>query len=204
MKKGICTPIYFTPVTNLGQEKNDRRLELGIKVINIFFSVSFQYKSFLCVLLVTLNRMKRIVLLLVLVASVSALTAQTFNHNLDKSLAQAKTEQKNVLMIFSGSDWCKNCIALRKNILKTTDFETFSGEKLVLLELDFPYKKKNKLPKEQEKHNEQLAEKYNKKGHFPAMVLLDANEKVIGRVHYKKNMNAKELIQQINTLTANK
>lgn len=147
--------------------------------------------------------MKRILLFFLLVASVSALRAQTFTHNLDKSVAQAKAEDKNVLMIFSGSDWCKNCIALRKTVLDTDDFEKYSRHNLVLLELDFPYKKKNQLPKEQKKYNEQLAEKYNKKGHFPAMVLLDGNKKIIGPIHYKKNMNPQQLIEQIDQLLDN-
>ena len=48
-------------------------------------------------------------------------------------------------MIFSGSDWCKPCINLKQSILLTDEFAKFSGEEMVLLELDFPYKKKNKL-----------------------------------------------------------
>ena len=148
--------------------------------------------------------MKRILLIFALMASVSFVQAQTLNHDLSKSLEQAKTEQKNVLMIFSGSDWCKNCIVLRKTILETETFEKFSTDNLVLLELDFPYKKKNKLSKEQTAHNENLAEKYNKKGSFPAMVLLDSNQKTIGTVHYKKNLKPEELIAQIEKLLVKK
>ena len=51
----------------------------------------------------------------------------------------------------------------------------FAKDNLVLLNLDFPAKKANRLSEEQTEHNEALAEKYNKKGVFPLLVVL--NEK---------------------------
>ncbi len=134
----------------------------------------------------------------------NGLSAQTFQHDMRESLALAKGAQKEVLIIFSGSDWCKPCIQLKKTILHDEDFINFSEENLVLLELDFPYKKKNKLPKEQREHNEQLAEKYNQEGAFPKVVLLDADEKVIGQVSYRNNMLPEQFINQITALKAKK
>ena len=42
-----------------------------------------------------------------------------------------------------------------------------------MLKADFPRKKKNLLPKPQQKNNNKLAEKYNSNGHFPFVVVLD-------------------------------
>ena len=44
---------------------------------------------------------------------------------------------------------------------------------------DFPRYKKNQLPAPQQKINDALAEKYNRKGEFPLTVLLNAQGKVI-------------------------
>lgn len=54
-----------------------------------------------------------------------------------------------------------------------------AGQNLVLLNADFPRRKKNLLPPEQAKKNDALAERYNKEGNFPLTLLLDANGKVL-------------------------
>jgi len=73
-----------------------------------------------------------------------------------------------------------------------------------MLELDFPYRKKNQLPKEQKAHNEQLAEQYNQEGVFPKVVLLDAEKNIIGQLQYEKNMTAAQFIKQLEVLTISK
>lgn len=97
---------------------------------------------------------------------------------------QAAKEGKSILMSFSGSDWCGNCIRLEKELFKTAAFAEFASKNLVLLKLDFPAKKKNKLSPEQTKHNENLAEKFNKKGVFPKTLVLNANGELIKPMSY--------------------
>ena len=55
-----------------------------------------------------------------------------------------------------------------------------------MLKADFPRQKKNKLSKEQQKHNDLLAEKYNLEGYFPLVLILNAQGKVLGKTGYKK------------------
>ncbi len=125
------------------------------------------------------------------------MSAQNFIHNYDKAQAQATEESKTVLLLFSGSDWCKPCIKLKKTILATDEFVRFANEELVLLEADFPYKRKNKLSKEQTQHNEQLAEKYNQNGAFPKMVLLDGDGKVLEEMTYDERQSTQDYISYI-------
>ena len=129
------------------------------------------------------------------------LHAQTFQHNIEESLTLGKAEQKKVLLIFSGSDWCKSCIQLKKDILTSNEFVQYSDDNLVLLELDFPYRKQNKLPKAQQTHNENLAEEFNPKGIFPRVVVLDENKQVLGQVRYKKHMTADDFIRELNKIS---
>ncbi len=94
--------------------------------------------------------------------------------NIEEAKSAAAENEQNILMVFAGSDWCKPCIQFKKDILQNSDFATQNKENLVVLYLDFPARKKNKLPKEQTKHNEALADKYNRSGTFPKIILLDA------------------------------
>lgn len=99
--------------------------------------------------------------------------------NFTEAQKQAKATHKQILINFSGSDWCGPCIRLRKEILESESFEQYAAANLLLVRADFPRQKKNQLPKEQVKLNESLAELYNKDGKFPYTVLVDENGKVL-------------------------
>lgn len=99
--------------------------------------------------------------------------------NFDTAKKIAGQDHKYILLNFSGSDWCAPCIKMKQEVFESASFSSVAAEKLVLLRADFPRAKKNQLPKEQQKHNEVLAEKYNPSGKFPLTLLLDANGKVL-------------------------
>lgn len=116
---------------------------------------------------------------MVAIFSATFVTAQDANSlqwftNIEEAKSAAAENGQNILMVFAGSDWCKPCIKFKKDILQNSNFSTQNIEKLVILYLDFPARKKNKLSKEQTKHNETLADKYNRSGIFPKIILLDA------------------------------
>ncbi|MFT5824141.1 MAG: thioredoxin-related protein [Crocinitomix sp.] len=100
----------------------------------------------------------------------------------DEAVAAASAEDKSILMSFSGSDWCVNCMRLERTLFESGEFMTYAKENLILLKLDFPAKKKNKLPEVQQKHNDELAEKYNKGGKFPTVVFLNKDENTLGEL----------------------
>lgn len=104
--------------------------------------------------------------------------------NFDLAKDEAKAQNKHILLSFTGSDWCANCKRLDNDLFSTSEFAAFANENLVLLQLDFPAKKQNKLSDEQSAHNEALAEKYNKSGTFPTVLILDASGKVIGKMKH--------------------
>ncbi|MFF5380556.1 thioredoxin family protein [Pedobacter suwonensis] len=99
--------------------------------------------------------------------------------NFSEAQQQAKATHKQILINFSGSDWCGPCIRLRKEILESESFEQYADKNLVLVRADFPRQKKNQLAKEQVKLNEALAEVYNKDGKFPYTLLVDEDGKVL-------------------------
>lgn len=104
--------------------------------------------------------------------------------NYEEALASAKEFNRPVLVSFSGSDWCNNCMRLSKELFETPSFLRYADEHLILLNLDFPAKKQNKLSKELTEQNDQLAEKFNKKGSFPLTLLLNKHGQLIGPMDY--------------------
>jgi thioredoxin-related protein len=94
---------------------------------------------------------------------------------MDTAKAEATQKHKVILLSFSGSDWCIPCINLHDEIFSSAAFKKFADENLVLVNADFPRKKKNQLSAAQQKINDALAEKYNPNGSFPFTLLLDSN-----------------------------
>jgi thioredoxin-related protein len=102
-----------------------------------------------------------------------------------EAIEYAETNNVNILMVFAGSDWCRPCIKLKKDVLENEVFLESSTDNLCILYLDFPSKKKNKLSKEQTLQNEGLAELYNPSGFFPKIVLMDSHLNKIKDINYK-------------------
>lgn len=126
-------------------------------------------------------------LLCILVFFVSlGVTAQDWKENYNEALAQAKADNKPLILVFSGSDWCSPCKRLDKAIWTSKEFKSFSSEKYVLYKADFPRKKVNQLPQEQLNQNKKLAERFNSKGYFPLVLVLDKSERVLGKTGYQK------------------
>lgn len=108
-------------------------------------------------------------------ASAFATTPEGWTTDLDKAFEKAKAEKKNVLVEFTGSDWCPPCIAMRKNVFSKKEFVEAASKKFILVELDFP--QGNKELKEK---NEPLAEKYKIEG-FPTVILFNSEGKEFTR-----------------------
>ena len=142
--------------------------------------------------------MKKIILFVLLFSA-----TLSFSQNWTTSLEVAKTEaissNKNILLVFSGSDWCAPCIKLDRTIFQSDAFKAEAAQKWVLVKADFPKKKGNLLSAELTESNKKLAEKYNKEGNFPLVVLLDATGKVIGITGYK-NVSPTEYVQLLNAM----
>ncbi len=98
--------------------------------------------------------------------------------NYEKALAQAKAENKAVLLDFTGSDWCGWCIKMVDETLSKKEFTDYAAKNLVLVEVDFPNKKK--LSDETKKQNAELQTKFDAKG-FPTFVLVDKDGKELGK-----------------------
>ncbi len=129
---------------------------------------------------------KRILLMLLIILGIPfCLQAQEWQTDLNLAEKIAVEENKPIILVFQGSDWCAPCIKLDREIWNTDTFKKYSKDHFVMLKADFPRSGKNALEPEQQERNNKLAETYNKEGYFPLVVVLNENGKVLGKTGYK-------------------
>ena len=129
-------------------------------------------------------------LCLFLLLAVTGAQAQTaapaaWSTDLTQALQLAKTANKPVLAVFSGSDWCKPCIMLKQEVFDQPEFAHYAQDRFVLARFDFPRSKKNKLPAAQAKASELAAAQLNQDGAFPLVLLLSPAGKVLAKTGYR-------------------
>lgn len=142
--------------------------------------------------------MKKAIVTFILLVSVLGFS-QNWKTNFEEAKADAIKENKNIVLVFSGSDWCAPCMKLDKNVWHSDIFKTESEKNWIIYKADFPKKKANQLPVEIAEENKKLAEKYNKNGSFPLVVLIDKSGKVLGMTGFK-NISATEYVNLIHSL----
>ncbi len=133
-----------------------------------------------------------------LIASLT-LSAQNWKTNFEEAKLEAQKDNKHIVLVFAGSDWCTSCIKLDQSIFKSKEFIEYANENWVLYKADFPRKKKHQLSKELAAQNSALAEKYNSYGYFPLVLVLDAKGNEIGKTSYK-NISPKAYIEELKNL----
>ena len=101
--------------------------------------------------------------------------------NYEEAHQKAKAEGKLMLLDFTGSDWCGWCIKLAQEVFSKPEFKEYASKNLVLLEVDFPNRKK--VPPATQAQNERLAMKYGIQG-FPTIVVLNAAGEQVGELGY--------------------
>ena len=88
--------------------------------------------------------------------------------------AKARSDNKLVLLEFTGSDWCGYCKRMQAEIFSKPQFQDYAAKNLILVELDFPRAK----PQSDivRKQNMQLANEYDVEG-FPTTIVLSPDGK---------------------------
>lgn len=82
--------------------------------------------------------------------------------------AKAKEEGKDLLIDFTGSDWCGWCIKLKEEVFDHESFVTGASKNFIFVELDYP--KNKELDPKVVAQNEALREKFEVQG-YPTILL---------------------------------
>jgi len=102
--------------------------------------------------------------------------------NLEQAVAQAKKENKAVLVNFTGSDWCIWCKRLNSEVFSQKDFEEYANKNLVLVKLDFP--RDIQQTDATKLYNNTLAQKYGIQG-FPTILILNNKGELVAKTGYQ-------------------
>ena len=104
---------------------------------------------------------------------------------------QAAESKKDLLIDFTGSDWCIWCKRLDKEVFEEADFQKEIVKGYVLVKLDFP-QDQSLVTEEIKAQNAQLQEQYKVQG-FPTIFLMDASGKPFAQTGYQPGGGAKYL-----------
>ena len=89
--------------------------------------------------------------------------------DIDKAIAKANEEDKDLLLLYTGSDWCPPCKKLEEEVFSEAAFGEASN-RFVLVKFDFP--KEIAQSEELKTQNAEWAEKFGVGG-YPTVVLVD-------------------------------
>jgi thioredoxin-related protein len=128
----------------------------------------------------------------------TTVSAQEWQTDLNSAMSLAAKEDKPIILVFQGSDWCAPCIRLDREVWNTESFRKYAQSHYVLLRADLPRKRANQPSQEQANKNAALAEKYNVNGIFPLVVILDKDGKLLGKTGYI-NAGPEAYIKELNS-----
>ncbi|MEP2281404.1 thioredoxin family protein [Maribacter sp.] len=100
--------------------------------------------------------------------------------NYDTAISKAKKQKKNVLVYFTGSDWCPPCKMLKTDLFDTNEFQELSNN-YILLYIDVP-RNRDLISEKQMVHNKELLTKLNKKKVFPMFKIIDSKGKELDKL----------------------
>ena len=129
--------------------------------------------------------MKKLYILFFIINSL-ALVSQDWLESYEESLIKSNQENKKIILVFQGSDWCGPCIKLTEEVWSSKYFIDYARKFFILLKADFPRKRKNYLSDDQKEANKILAERFNPNGYFPLIVVIDSTGNVLGKMGYEK------------------
>jgi protein disulfide-isomerase len=121
------------------------------------------------------------ILMTVALTSMAFATKEGWLDDLEKAKAQAKAENKKILLDFTGSDWCGWCKKLDKEVFSQQAWKDYAAKHLVLVEVDFP--RSFQLPEATKKQNEELAKKFQIQG-YPTIIITTASGNKRGELGY--------------------
>ena len=92
------------------------------------------------------------------------------------ALAKADCLQKDLLMLFTGSDWCPYCTKLNDQILSREPFKSQAAKEFIFVRLDYPRTRSQDpaIKAQNQKLGDLYSSKFNLQG-FPTIYLADPN-----------------------------
>ena len=84
--------------------------------------------------------------------------------DLEKAIEISTKERKNLMLFFTGSDWCGWCIRLQKEVFYKPEFIEWANKNVILVDIDFP-RNKSKQSIELQQQNNLLQQQFGIQGY---------------------------------------
>lgn len=107
---------------------------------------------------------------LVCAAATHAADEAAWTEDMDAAMLQAKAQNKDLLVDFTGSDWCPPCMALGEEVFDSEQFANGAANEFVLVKMDFP--KQTQQDEKIKQQNAAWAQKFGVQN-FPTVVLME-------------------------------
>jgi protein disulfide-isomerase len=104
----------------------------------------------------------------------------TWHTDLEKAIEISTKEKKNLMLFFTGSDWCGWCIRLQKEVFYKPEFIEWANKNVILVDIDFP-RNKSKQSIELQQQNNLLQQQFGVQG-YPTIHFVRP-EKIDGRIN---------------------
>ncbi len=115
-------------------------------------------------------------------AKQSTLVHNTWVSNWPEAVEASKATGKPIMLMFTGSDWCRWCQKLEQEVFNDAEFYRWS-DRVIKIRVDFP--ESVQLPKTQRAQNEVLKKWYSDfVTSYPTCLFVEPNGRVIGTVGY--------------------
>lgn len=126
-----------------------------------------------------MTRCQTAVLALLTVTIAGLAHAGDFHSDYAAAKKEAKSENKPLLVKFTGSDWCPPCKQLDAAIFSKKEFKKSVEKDFVVAVLDFPRNKE--LPEGQLEANREVAKEFGIRG-YPTVLLINQDGKVFKKM----------------------
>ena len=110
-----------------------------------------------------------------------ASTPAGWTDSLKVAITRAKAENKYIMALFTGSDWCEYCSLLDKEVFSTPEFKEWAAKNVIKLYLDFP--KYHSLPEKISAQNVAIFQRLGVEG-FPTAVFFTSQGQPLTSLGY--------------------
>ena len=123
-----------------------------------------------------------LLLIIIIIANYNVLAQKSIDLNWQTDFEEAKqladSQNKLILIYFTGSDWSQSCKKLNTDFFYTEDFQELAQKYLILVRINSP-RRSELISGFQESKNLDLKKLYNQKV-FPTVIITDAEGKQLG------------------------
>ena len=131
----------------------------------------------------TMNIFRKIAAVtLIFVVFGQAFAEEPWFDDIQKAIEQAKQSDKDLLLLYTGSDWCPPCKKLEEEVFSQPEFLDEAKREFEFVMLDFP--KQKQLDAKTIEQNQQWASKFGVSG-YPTVILMDKDQRPYGITGYR-------------------